>query len=132
MKFPRLFYAARSSANSGAKAALERHAARVLRRVAQDLRIPARSHEVVMHSRRGSSAVRVSLRTDTLFVDVVEPRGGSGVALSFRTRRGRSDLTGGGENYVSLVQLETKAGYQAMLEGLRLAGGIDLTCGGRV
>jgi hypothetical protein len=131
MKFPRVFYADRSSANSGAKAALERHATRVLRRVAQDLRLAASSHEIVSDSRRGSSAVRVSLRTETLFVDVVEQHCGSGVALSFRTRRGRTDRTGGGENHVSLKQLETKGGYQSMLDGLRLAGGIDLKCGGR-
>ncbi|MDR5754934.1 MULTISPECIES: hypothetical protein [unclassified Caballeronia] len=131
MKFPRVFYADRNSANSGAKAAMERHASRVLRRVAQDLRLAATSHEIVTDSRRGSSAVRVSLRTETLFVDVLERRGGSGVALSFRTRRGRSDLTGGGENHVALAQLETPAGYRAMLDGLRLAGGIDLKCGGR-
>jgi hypothetical protein len=131
MKFPRVFYADRNSANSGAKAALERHATRVLRRVAHDQRLPAGSLEIVNDSRRGSSAVRVSLRTETLFVDVVEPRCGSGVALSFRTRRGRADFTGGGENHVALTQLETKAGYMSMLEGLRLAGGIDLKCGGR-
>jgi hypothetical protein len=131
VKFPRVFYAGRSSANAGAKAALQRHAARVLRRVAQDLRLPAHAHEIVTDTRRGSSAVRVSLRTETLFVDVLERRGGSGVALCFRTRRGRSDLTGGGENHVALTQLATPAGYRAMLEGLRLAGGIDLKCGGR-
>lgn len=131
MKFPRVFYADRSSANSGAKAALERHATRVLRRVAHDLLLAASSHEIVNDARRGSSAVRVSLRTETLFVDVVERRCGSGVALCFRTRRGRFDLTGGGENHVSLQQLESRGGYQAMLEGLRLAGGIDLKCGGR-
>ena len=131
MKFPRVFYADRSSANAGAKAALQRHATRVLRRVAQDLRLPAHAHEIVTDTRRGNSAVRVSLRTETLFVDVLERRGGSGVALSFRTRRGRSDLTGGGENHVALTQLEMATGYRAMLDGLRLAGGIDLKCGGR-
>src|SRR6478672_4200130 len=112
MKFPRVFYADRSSANAGAKAALQRHAARVLRRVAQDLRLPAHAHEIVTDTRRGNAAVRVSLRTETLFVDVLERRGDSGVALSFRTRRGRSDLTGGGENHVALTQLETLAGYR--------------------
>jgi hypothetical protein len=95
------------------------------------LRLPAHAHEIVTDTRRGGAAVRVSLRTETLFVDVLERRGGSGVALSFRTRRGRSDLTGGGENHVALTQLETPAGYRAMLDGLRLAGGIDLKCGGR-
>jgi hypothetical protein len=53
------------------------------------------------------------------------------VALSFRTRRGRSDLTGGGENYVPLDQIETTRGYQSFLDGLRLAVGIDTTSGGR-
>jgi hypothetical protein len=130
MKFPRSFYADRSSANSGAKMALERHATRVLRRVAQDLRLAANSHEIVTESPRGNRAVRVSLRTETLFVDVFEQHSGSGIALTFRTRRGRSDLTGGGENHVCLEQLESKDGYQAMLVGLRLAGGIDLKCGG--
>ena len=131
MKFPRVFYADGSSANTGAKAALQRHATRVLRRVAQDLRLGAHAHEIIANPGRGNSTVRVSLRTETLFVDVLERRCGSGVAFSFRTRRGRSDLTGGGENHVSLEQLETKAGYQAMLDGLRLAGGIDLKVGGR-
>ncbi len=130
MKFPRVFYADRSSANTGAKAALQRHATRVLRRVAQDLRLGAHAHEIIANPGRGNSTVRVSLRTETLFVDVLERRCGSGVAFSFRTRRGRSDLTGGGENHVSLEQLESKAGYQAMLDGLRLAGGIDLKVGG--
>lgn len=60
-------FADRSSANSGAKAALQRHATRILRRVAG-------LHEIVSESRRGSSAVRVSLSTETLFVDVVERR----------------------------------------------------------
>ncbi|WP_081868271.1 hypothetical protein [Caballeronia glathei] len=125
-----MFYADRSSANTGAKAALQRHATRVLRRVAQDLRLGAHAHEIIANPGRGNSTVRVSLRTETLFVDVLERRCGSGVAFSFRTRRGRSDLTGGGENHVSLEQLESKAGYQAMLDGLRLAGGIDLKVGG--
>jgi hypothetical protein len=126
MKFPRMFFADRSSANAGAKAALQRHATRVLRRVAQDLRLQAHAHEIINDTRRGSSAVRVSLRTETIFVDVLERRCGSGVALSFRTRRGSSDLTGGGENHVALTQLETPKGYRAMLDALRLAGGIDL------
>lgn len=124
MKFPRLFYADRTSANAGMNAALQRHAARLLRRVAHDLRL--RSHEVVVQSVRRSSESRVSLRTGTLFVDVLDKPCRHGVALSFRTRRGQSDLTGGGENHVSLEQLETYAGYQSFLQGLRLASGINV------
>ncbi|WP_408181965.1 hypothetical protein [Paraburkholderia dipogonis] len=51
--------------------------------------------------------------------------------MSFRTRRGRSDLTGGGENYVPIEQIESVHGYQSFLEGLRLAGGIDTSSGDR-
>jgi hypothetical protein len=53
------------------------------------------------------------------------------VALSFRTRRGRSDLTGGGENYVPIEQIESTRGYQSFLDGLRLAGGINTSWGVR-
>jgi hypothetical protein len=123
MKFPRLFYADRTAASAGMNAALQRHAARLLRRVAHDLQL--RSHEIVVQPARLSSRSRVSLRTGTLFVDVLDKPCRQGVALSFRTRRGRWDLTGGGENHVSLEQLETYAGYQSFLEGLRLASGIN-------
>ena len=124
MKFPRLFYADRTVASAGMNAALQRHASRLLRRVAHDLHL--QSHEIVVQPVRRSSQSRVSLRTGTLFVDVLDKPCRQGVALSFRTRRGQSDLTGGGENHVSLEQLETFAGYQSFLEGLRLASGIYL------
>ncbi|MGF6265397.1 hypothetical protein OKW49_006390 [Paraburkholderia youngii] len=129
MKFPKLFYADRRSAGAGATAALQQQASRVLRRVAQDLRL--RSHEIVVEPSRRNFPGRVSLRTETLFVDVLDRPCQKPVALSFRTRRGRSDLTGGGENYVPLEQIETTRGYQSFLDGLRLAGGIDTSSGGR-
>jgi hypothetical protein len=47
------------------------------------------------------------------------------VAVSFRTRRGRSDLSGGADNAVRLDQLSSRDGYDALLSGLRLAGGLD-------
>lgn len=129
MKFPKLFYADRRGAGAGATAALQQQATRILRRVAQDLRL--RSHEIVVEPSRRNLPGRVSLRTETLFVDLVEKQCGAGVAFSFRTRRGCSDLSGGGENYVPLDQIETTRGYQSFLDGLRLAGGIDTTSGGR-
>ena len=127
MKFPRLFYADRTAASAGATAALHRHAARVLRRVAHDLRL--RTHEIVVQPGRRFSNSRVSLRTETLFVDLLDKPCRQGVAFSFRTRRDRTDLTGGGENYVPLEQLETTAGYQAFLEGLRLTAGLNISSG---
>lgn len=127
MKLPKLFYADRTSA--GATAALQQQAARVLRRVAQDLRL--RSHEIVLQPARRNIPGRVSLRTETLFVDVLDQQCQKRVALSFRTRSGRSDLTGGGENYVPIEQIESTRGYQSFLEGLRLAGGINTSSGVR-
>ncbi|SDR62867.1 hypothetical protein [Paraburkholderia tuberum] len=129
MKFPRLFYADRRSAGAGTNAALQQQATRVLRRVAQDLRL--RAHEIVVQPARRNFPGRVSLRTETLFVDVLDRPCQKPVALSFRTRRGCSDLTGGGENHVPLEQIETTIGYESFLDGLRLAGGIDTSSGGR-
>ncbi|EIN00051.1 hypothetical protein WQE_16044 [Paraburkholderia hospita] len=129
MKLPKLFYADRSSAGAGATAALQQQATRVLRRVAHDLRL--RSHEIVLQPARRNIPGRVSLRTETLFVDVLDRPCQKRVALSFRTRRGRSDVTGGGENYVPIEQIESVHGYASFLEGLRLAGGIDTSSGDR-
>jgi hypothetical protein len=127
MKFPRSFYADRTGASAGTNAALHRHAARVLRRVAHDLQL--RTPEFVVQPARRVSTTRVSLRTETLILDVLDKPCRHGVAFSFRTRRGRSDPTGGGENYVALEQLETAAGYRAFLQGLRLVSGINLKGG---
>jgi hypothetical protein len=127
MKFPKLFYADRRSA--GAKNALNQQATRVLRRVAQDLRL--RSHEIVLQPSRDNQPDRVSLRTKTLILDVLDHRCQQHVAFSFRTRRGRSDMTGGGENYVPIEQIETPRGYASFLDGLRLASGIDTSSRGR-
>jgi hypothetical protein len=129
MKLPKLFYADRTSAGAGTYAVLQQQATRVLRRVAHDLRL--RSHEIVTQPARQNFPGRVSLRTETLFVDVLDHPCQSRVALSFRTRSGRSDLTGGGENYVSIEQIESTRGYQSFLEGLRLAGGINTSSGVR-
>ncbi len=129
MKLPKLFYADRTSAGAAATAALQQQAIRVLRRVAHDLRL--RSHEIVLQPARRNIAGRVSLRTETLFVDVLERPCQTRVALSFRTRRGRSDLTGGGENFVPIEQIESTRGYQSFLDGLRLAGGINTSSGVR-
>jgi hypothetical protein len=127
MKLPKLFYADRTSAGGAATAALQQQATRVLRRVAHDLRL--RAHEIVQEPARRDIPGRVSLRTETLFVDVLDRPCQTRVALSFRTRRGRSDLTGGGENYVPIEQIESTHGYQSFLDGLRLAGGINIGSG---
>jgi len=131
MKLPKLFFADRASASAGTNAALHQSATRMLRRVAHDLRLPQHTHEVVVIPARRNSLSRVTLRTDSLFVDVVETSCRLGVAVCYRTRRGRSDLSGGGDNYVPIEQIQTDSGYQLLLDGLRLAGGLGVGRGGQ-
>ena len=130
MKIPKVFYADRTSATAGTNAVLHKHASRMLRRVAHDLRLNNRDHEILVEPARRNALSRVTLRTDRLFVDVIDKPCRQGVALSFRTRRGRSDLSGGGDNYVPIEQIESASGYRALLDGLRLAGGIAPENGG--
>ena len=131
MKLPKLFFADRASASAGTNAALNQSAKRMLRRVAHDLRLPRHTHEVVVVPARRNSLSRVTLRTDSLFVDVIDTPCRLGVAICYRTRRGRSDYSGGCDNYVPLEQIKTKSGYQSLLDGLRLAGGLGIGRGGR-
>jgi hypothetical protein len=131
MKLPKLFFADRASASAGTNAALHRNAVRMLRRVAHDLRLPRQTHEVVVMPARRNARSRVTLQTDSLFVDVIDKPCRTGVAVCYRTRRGRTDLSGGGDNYVPMEQIQTPSGYQTLLDGLRLAGGLTADHGGR-
>lgn len=72
-----------------------------------------------------ATACRVSLNTDRLILEVTDSPSRGTVAMSFRTRRGRSDLSGGGDNSVSAEQLGTHEGYESLISALRLANGLD-------
>ncbi|WP_429537998.1 hypothetical protein [Paraburkholderia youngii] len=101
------------------------HATQMLRRVARDLRLRSGEHEIVTEPARRNRGCRVTLRTPALMLEVADSPTRHRVAVSFRTRRGRSDLSGGGDNAVSFEQLSSREGYDALLGGLRLAAGID-------
>ncbi|TDN59045.1 hypothetical protein [Paraburkholderia sp. BL10I2N1] len=125
MKIPKVFYADRRSAGVATDAAITDHATRMLRRVARDLRLRSGEHEIVAEPSRRGCGCRVTLRTPSVMLEVADSPSRRSVAVSFRTRRGRVDLSGGGDNAVSLEQLTSREGYDALLGGLRLAGGLD-------
>ncbi|MBB5428765.1 hypothetical protein OKW33_006285 [Paraburkholderia atlantica] len=125
LKIPKVFHADRRSAGAATDAAITHHATQMLRRVARDLRLRSGEHEIVTEPARRNRGCRVTLRTPALMLEVADSPTGRKVAVSFRTRRGRSDLSGGGDNAVSLEQLSSREGYDALLGGLRLAAGLD-------
>jgi hypothetical protein len=124
-KVPKVFYADRRSAGVASDAAVTDQATRLLRRVALDLRLRASEHEIVTEPARRGRGCRVTLRTPAVMLEVADTPTRQRVAVSFRTRRGRSDLSGGSDNAVALDQLSSREGYDALLTGLRLAAGLD-------
>jgi hypothetical protein len=125
LKIPKVFYADRRSAGVSVDAAITDHARRMLRRVARDLKLRPAAHEIVEEPARSGRGCRVTLRTHSVMLQMVDSPAKRAVAVTFRTRRGHSDLSGGGDNVVSLDQLGTREGYDALLHGLRLAAGLD-------
>lgn len=125
LKFPKVFRADRRSAGVSADAAITDYATRMLRRVASDLRLKLAEHEIVAEPPRSGRGCRITLRTHSVMLQVGDSPSKRAVSVSFRTRCGRSDLSGGGDNVVSLEQLSTREGYNALLDGLRLAAGLD-------
>jgi hypothetical protein len=125
LKIPKVFYADRRSAGVSADAAITDQATRMLRRVARDLRLRSGEHEIVAEPARRGCGCRVTLRTPAVMLEVADSPSRQSVAVSFRSRRGRSDLSGGGDNAVPLEQLASRDGYDSLLGGLRLAAGLD-------
>jgi hypothetical protein len=125
LKVPKVFHADRRSAGAATDAAITDQATRMLRRVAHDLRLRHGEHEIVSEPARRGRGCRVMLRTSALMLEVADTPARQKVTVSFRTRRGRSDLSGGGDNAVALEQLTSCEGYDALLSGLRLAAGLD-------
>ncbi|KVR82493.1 hypothetical protein [Burkholderia vietnamiensis] len=124
-KVPKVFYADRRSAGAVSDAALTNHATQMLQRVARDLRLRRGEHEIVAEPARRGRGCRVTLRTNAMMLEVSDSPSRQRVAVSFRTRRGQRDLSGGVDNAVALEQFESKEGYEALLGGLRLVDGLD-------
>lgn len=120
----RVLHADRHSAGAVRDANFTRRARGFLHRVAGDLRLRAGEHDIKAEpARRGGC--RVTLNTERLIVELTDSLARQAVAMSFRTRRGRADLSGGGDNAVGADQLETREGYDSLLGALRLANGLD-------
>jgi hypothetical protein len=125
LKIPKVFQADRRSAGAATDANITDQATRILRRVARDLRLRADEHEIVSQPACRGQGCRVTLRTGSMMLEVADSSTRQSVSMSFRTRRGRSDLSGGGDNAVSLEQVSTRDGYDALIGDLRLAAGLD-------
>lgn len=125
VKIRKVFYADRRGAGAASDAAITHHATHLLRRVARDLRLRASEHEIVAEPARRGRGCRVTVRTPAIMLEAADTPTRQKVALSFRTRRSRSDMSGGGDNAVSLDQLSSRDGYDTLLGGLRLAAGLD-------
>ncbi|WP_454875591.1 hypothetical protein [Paraburkholderia xenovorans] len=125
LRVPKVFYADRRSSGAASDAAITDHATRILRRVARDLRLRPHDHEIVSEPAGRGRGCRVTLRTPAVMLEVADIPKRQRVAVSFRTRRGRSDMSGGADNAVPFEQLSSREGYDALLSGLRLAAGLD-------
>ncbi|WP_321936196.1 hypothetical protein [Paraburkholderia sp. J8-2] len=121
----KVFHASRGSAGAAREAGIKHHAQRFLRRVAGDLRLRTGEHEIVTEPAERGRGCRVTLRTTRLMLEVADAPERGSLAVSFRTRRGRKDLSGGGDNAVSQEQLASRDGYEAFLGALRLTNGLD-------
>ncbi|WP_430233387.1 hypothetical protein [Paraburkholderia tropica] len=121
----RVMHADRRSAGAERDARFTRRARGFLHRVAGDLRLRAGEHEIKAEPAHRGNGCRVSLNTNRLILEVTDSPARGTVAMSFRTRRGRSDLSGGGDNAVSAEQLGSREGYESLLSALRLANGLD-------
>lgn len=109
-----------------ADAAFENCAKAILHKVARDLRLRGDEHEIVSEPARRGCGCRVSLRTPSLMMDVTNMPVNRPVAVCFRTRRGRKDMSGGRDNDVPLEQIDNREAYDALLGGLRLTAGLNL------
>lgn len=120
---PRVFYADRRSAGKSPQPAIQRHATRLLRRVAHDLRLRPAEHEIVSQTISAGLGCQVTLRAPGLLVEVGQKYQCSDVGVAFRQRRSLNDLAGGRPNAVSFGQLASPEGYQSLLTRLRCVSG---------
>jgi hypothetical protein len=127
MATPKAFLSTRRTASDAAAAELQQHATRFMRRVAQDLRLSSTEFEIAVKRGTVKRRQRITLSTASFFLDVHDTEPGKSVAITFRTRREAADLTGGGENSVSVEQLGTADGYAALLSSLKLTQGLSIS-----
>ncbi|MBP0624783.1 hypothetical protein [Cupriavidus consociatus] len=123
MKLPKSFFKSPSQGNPAAREALRRDACRVLRRFAGDMALRPRDFTIREHRHRRRDINVFALQTDSLLVEIQHPPGAEGVRMSYRTCRGRDDLSGGRDNAVHVPSLSTDEGYAKLLTSLRVVAG---------
>lgn len=123
MKIPKSFTRPHQPGNAAACATLKRDASRVIRRLACDLSLRQRDFTVRERRQRRRQADLYALHTDTLYVQIAHASQQSAATMSFRTCRGRDDLTGGRDNAVCLQSIGSPAGYASLVATLRVVAG---------
>ncbi|MFC4523600.1 hypothetical protein [Cupriavidus pinatubonensis] len=124
MKLPKSFFGRHSSTNVSAGQAVRRDACRVLRRFAGDMALSPRDYTIREHRQRRREVDVFALHTNSLLVEIQHSTGQEGgVRMSYRTCRGRHDLTGGRDNTVHVESLATDQGYANLLATLRVVAG---------
>lgn len=123
MKLPKSLLISHAPGNSSACLAVRRDACRMLRRFAGDMALSPRDFTIRAHRQRRRDVDVFALHTDSLLVEIQHEPGVSGVRMSYRTCRGRNDLTGGRDNAVSVESLVTDQGYANLLSTFRVVAG---------
>ncbi|MFC4345005.1 hypothetical protein [Cupriavidus numazuensis] len=122
MKLPKSFTS--QSTNAAACQTIRQDACRMLRRVAGDMALRPRDFTIREHRQRRRDVDVFALHTDSLLVEIQHPAGAEGgVLMSYRTCRGRNDLTGGRDNAVSVESLASEQGYANLVATLRVVAG---------
>lgn len=122
MKLPKSFFAPFPD-NPAACQELRRDACRVLRRFAGDMALRPRDYTIREHRQRRRDVNVFALQTESLLVEIQQVPGTEGVRMSYRTCRGRNDLTGGRDNAISLQALGTDHCYADLLTSFRVVAG---------
>ncbi|TDF62894.1 hypothetical protein [Cupriavidus sp. L7L] len=121
MKLPKSFTRWPQPTNPAACQAIRRDACRILRRFAGDMALSPRDFTIREHRQRRRDVDVFALHTDSLLVEIQHPAGAEGgVLMSYRTCRGRNDLTGGRDNVVSVESLASDQGYAELVSTLRV------------
>lgn len=124
MKLPKSFIRRHQPTDSAACHAIRRDACRILRGFAGDMALSPRDFTIREHRQRRRDVNVFALQTDSLLVEIQHPAGAEGgVSMSYRTCRGRSDLTGGRDNSISVASLATDQGYADLVTTLRVVAG---------
>lgn len=123
MKLPKSFTRPHAPCDAAARATLHRDASRVLRRVAGDLSLRQRDFTIQARRQHRHKVEVFSLQTDSLCFEIAHAADRSTAKVSFRTCKGRDDLSGGRDNMVPLNAIGSPEGYADLLTTLRVVAG---------